>query len=141
LKVIYKLNSRHIKQLHSLFQKEWWTNKRSLEETQKVVENSSIVIGLVNENGDLKAFSRILTDYTFKAIIFDVIVNESMRNKGIGKELMNLIVGHDELKEVKHFELYCLPEMVEFYQSYGFSDALGELVFMRKETKVKKYAF
>jgi maltose-binding protein MalE len=53
---------------------------------------------------------------------------------------MNLIIGDEELKEVKHFELYCLPEMIEFYQNYGFRDALGELVFMQKATKVKKYA-
>ena len=136
LETIYKLDPHHIKQLHKLFQKEWWTNNRSLAETQKVIKNSSILIVLVDKNSDLKAFARILTDYTFKAIIFDVIVDESLRNKGIGKELMNLIVGHVELKEVKHFELYCLPEMIEFYKSYGFSDALGELVFMRKKTKI-----
>lgn len=70
---------------------------------------------------------------TFKAIVFDVIVDESFRNKGLGKELMNLIMGHYELQKVKHFELYCLPEMVEFYKAYGFTDELEELVFMRKE--------
>jgi ribosomal protein S18 acetylase RimI-like enzyme len=131
MKIIYKLDTHHIIQLQKLFQKEWWTKKRSLKETQKVVENSSIVIGLVDNNNDLKAFSRVLTDYTFKAVIFDVIVDEGFRNKGIGKELMRLILEHEELKEVKHFELYCLPEMVAFYKSYGFSDELGELMFMR----------
>jgi len=135
LETIYKLDTHHIKQLHNLFKKEWWTNKRSLEETQKVVKNSSIVIGLVDCNNNLKAFARVLTDYNFKAIIFDVIVDESFRNKGLGKELMKLIIEHEELKEVKHFELYCLPEILKFYKSYGFSDELGELIFMRKESK------
>jgi len=133
LKVIYKLDTHHIKQLHNLFKKEWWTNKRSLQETQKVVVNSSIVIGLVDNNNDLRAYARVLTDYTFKAIIFDVIVDESFRNRGLGKELMRLVLEHKELKEVKHLELYCLPEMIEFYKSFRFSDELGELVFMRKE--------
>lgn len=132
--IIYELDTHHIKQLHTLYKQEWWTNKRSLAETKKVVENSSVVIGLVDKNNNLKAFARVLTDYTFKAIIFDVIVDESFRNKGVAKELMNLIISNDKLKEVKHFELYCLPEMVEFYKAYGFNDELGELVFMRKET-------
>jgi len=135
MKRIYELDAHHIKQLHNLFKKEWWTNKRSLEETQKVVANSSIVIGLVDSNNDLRAFARVLTDYTFKAIIFDVIVDESFRDRGLGKELMRLVLEHKELKDVKHFELYCLPEMITFYKSYGFSDELGELVFMRKESK------
>jgi len=133
LKVIYKLDTHHIKQLHNLFKKEWWTNKRSLQETQKVVANSSIVIGLVDKDNDLRAFARVLTDYTFKAIIFDVITDESFRDRGLGKELMRLVLEHKELKDIKHFELYCLPEMIEFYKSYGFSNELGELVFMRKE--------
>ena len=130
--IIDSLQPKQIKQLHKLYQNEWWTDKRTFEETQKVVENSSIVIGLINEKDDLIAFARVLTDFTFKAIVFDVIVENSLRNEGLGKKLINLIVNHKKLQEVKHFELYCLPEMVEFYKAYGFEDDLNELVFMRK---------
>ena len=131
--ILNKLNTKHIKQLHQLYQNEWWTDKRTLEETQRVVDNSSIVIGLTNEEDDLIAFARVLTDFTFKAIIFDVIVAKSLRHEGLGKKLMDLILHHKKLQDVKHFELYCLPEMVEFYKAYGFEDDLNELVFMRKQ--------
>ena len=130
--ILNKLNSKHIKQLHQLYQNEWWTDKRTLEETQKVVDNSSIIIGLADTEENLIAFARVLTDFTFKAIVFDVIVEDSLRHKGLGKKLMNLIVNHEKLQEVKHFELYCLPEMVEFYKAHGFEDNLNELIFMRK---------
>ena len=133
MKIISKLESKHILELHKLYQTEWWTEKRTVEETAKVVENSSVVMGLVDEQNGLKAFGRVLTDYIFKAIVFDVIVEEKFRNRGLGKELMSLIMKHDKLKDVKHFELYCLPEMVEFYKAYGFSDELEELVFMRNK--------
>ena len=130
--ILNKLNSKHIKQLHQLYQNEWWTDKRTLKETQKVVDNSSIIIGLADTEDNLIAFSRVLTDFTFKAIVFDVIVENSLRHKGLGKKLINLILNHKKLQEVKHFELYCLPEMVEFYKAYGFEDDLNELMFMRK---------
>ena len=133
MKIISKLEPKHILELQKLYQKEWWTEKRTVEETTKVVENSSIVIGLIDEENELKAFGRVLTDYTFKAIVFDVIVEEKFRNRGLGKELIQLIIGHDDLRDIKHFELYCLPEMVEFYEEYGFSEKLEKLVFMRKE--------
>ena len=129
---IESLNQKHTKQLHKLYQNEWWTDERTLEKTEKVVENSSIVIGLTNEEDDLIAFARLLTDFTFKAIIFDVIVEKSLRHEGLGKKLMDLIVHHKKLQDVKHFELYCRPEMVPFYKAYGFEDDLNELVFMRK---------
>ena len=132
MKVLFKLNTQHIIQLHKLYQKEWWTNKRTLEETQKVVENSQIVIAMVDVNNELQAFVRVLTDYIFKALILDVIVSEKHRSQGLGKELMRLIPKHKELQEVKHFELYCLPEMVGFYEEFGYSSELENLVFMRK---------
>jgi len=132
MKIVYKLEQQHIPQLHKLYQKEWWTDKRTLKETQKVVENSQIVIAMVDENNELQAFVRVLTDYVFKALIFDLIVSEKYRAKGLGKELMNLMQNHRELQEVKHFELYCLPEMVGFYEEIGFTNELENLVFMRK---------
>ena len=132
MKILNSLNPQHILQLYKLYQKEWWTEKRTLEETQKVVKNSQIVIALLDENDELQAFVRVLTDYVFKALIFDVIVSEKQRGKGLGKELMRLVQNHSKLQEVNHFELYCLPEMVEFYEEFDFSTELNNLVFMRK---------
>ena len=133
MKILNSLNLQHITQLHKLYQKEWWTDKRTLEETQKVVENSQIVIAMLDENNELQAFTRVLTDYVFKALIFDVIVSEKYRGQGLGKELMSLVQNHSALEVVKHFELYCLPEMVGFYEDFGFTKELENLVFMRKE--------
>jgi len=133
MKIFYRLEQEHIAQLHKLYQKEWWTDKRTLEETQKVVENSQIVIAMLDENNELQAFARVLTDYVFKALIFDVIVSEKYRGQGLGKELMSLVQNHSALEVVKHFELYCLPEMVGFYEDFGFTKELENLVFMRKE--------
>ena len=133
MRTIEKLESEQIVQLHQFYQKEWWTDKRTLDETQKVVENSQIVIAMIDENNKLQAFVRVLTDYIFKALVFDVIVAEKYRGQGLGRELMNLVKNHNDLQEVKHFELYCLPEMVGFYEEFGFTDKLENLVFMRKK--------
>jgi len=133
MKPIYKLDETQTETLHKLYKQEWWTNKRTLEETKNIVKNSTITIGITDKNSTLIAFARVLTDYTIKALIFDVIVDKTYRNRGLGKKLMQLILEHKDLKNVKHFELYCLPEMVEYYKSYGFTDNLENLVFMRKE--------
>jgi len=44
---------------------------------------------------------------------------------------MNLIKTHEKLKKVKHFELYCLPEMEAYYSSFGFSTDVGGIKLMR----------
>lgn len=129
--IIYHLEEKHINQLHLLYQQEWWTNKRTLEQTAACINGSQICIGLINESGELKGFARVLTDYVFKALIFDVIVSDEHRGEGLGQQLVNLIKGHPELNNVQSFELYCLPELASYYQQFGFSEEVGNLTLLR----------
>lgn len=131
MNVIRELSEKHIEQLHALYQDEWWTRGRSLEDTKRCVSGSQICIGIASNNDDLIGFARVLTDFTFKALIFDVIVAQGERGNGLGNELLSLIKNHERLKLVRHFELYCLPEMLPFYEKHGFSMNVGEIKFMR----------
>lgn len=129
---IYTLDPKHLDMLHLLYQQEWWTKERTLEETQRVVSGSQVCVGLVDEHQQLIGFARVLTDYTFKALIFDVIVERKCRDLGLGDRLMALILGHPDLKAVRSFELYCLPELEPFYGRYGFSGDTGGIRLMRR---------
>lgn len=44
---------------------------------------------------------------------------------------MALMREHEKPKKVKSFELYCLPEMVPFYESHEFSTHVGGITLMR----------
>lgn len=128
---ISEMSERHIAQLHALYQGEWWTRGRSLEDTRRCVRGSQICIGITSEDDDLIGFVRVLTDFTFKAILFDVIVAPSERGKGLGHELLALARNHERLQSVRHLELYCLPEMSAFYEKHGFSADVGDVRLMR----------
>ncbi len=132
MKAIYELSEKHLHQLCALYQNEWWTKGRTFEETVQGVKGSQICVGLVDDSEDLQGFVRVLTDFTFKALILDVIVSEPFRECGLGRTLVGLIQGHSALAQVKHFELYCLPELVPFYERYGFSTDVGGIKLMRK---------
>jgi len=47
---------------------------------------------------------------------------------------MDWIVEHPDLRAVRHFELYCLPELRGFYERWGFSSDVGGIVLMRRTT-------
>lgn len=132
MNVIYHLSDSHLRDLWQLYQHEWWTNTRSYEETCRCVAGSQLCIGLVDEQDALKGFVRVLTDYTFKALIFDVIVAIDYRNSGLGDRLLALVKEHPSLQAVKSFELYCRSELKPFYQRHGFSDNVGAIYLMRK---------
>ncbi len=99
-----------------------------------MLSNSSIVLGVENEECDLVGFIRVLTDFVYKAIIFDLIVHPKWRGNKVGKLLMDSIINHPELTDVEHFDLNCLPKMYKFYEQWSFTSVLGELGFMRRFT-------
>lgn len=133
MQIIYQLSPEHIPKLHALYQEEWWSKGRSLEQTTSCVAGSQICIGILNDEQQLIGFVRVLTDYTFKAVIFDVIVAVSYRGQGIGSRLIALVKNHRQLSQVKHFELYGLPDMQPFYERHGFTSQMGGVVLMRND--------
>jgi GNAT superfamily N-acetyltransferase len=132
IRVLSELSEHHIAQLHGLYQREWWSRGRTLEATRRGVSGSQVVIGLVDESDNLVGFTRVITDYTFKALVFDVIVAAGARGRGLGTRLLDLVVAHEALRDVRHIELYCLPELADFYVPLGFSADVGNIRLMRR---------
>ena len=129
---VSELNSRQVTQLSELYQSEWWTVGRSLSDVQTMVENSSLVFGVITPRQDLVGFVRVLTDKVYKALIFDMIVSSEHRKNGLGGLLMEWVLSHPNLREVKHFELYCLPELRPFYEKWGFAAEVGGIDLLRR---------
>lgn len=130
MNIIHTLNAGQIKALHEMYRGEWWTKERSLDQTKKCLEGSSLIFGCVR--GDiLVGFARVLTDYIFKAMIYDVIVAKNERGKGTGRFIITSILEHPEIRPVKHVELYCVADRVSFYSQLGFTQDIGTTRLMR----------
>ena len=126
----------HIEQLFDLYQREWWSSQRRPSDVRAMLSASDLVFGfLERDTGQLAAFSRVLTDFVYKALVFDVIVAEPHRGTGLGRQLLETIVNHPRLRLVQHVELYCRPNLVGFYRKFGFTEELGDLTLMRREQK------
>ena len=130
-RTIDSLLPHHIQRLHELYQEEWWTRGRTLEETTRGVYGSQVCIGIVDESDRLVGFTRAITDGVFKAFIFDVIVAKACRKWRLGERLMTEVRSHPKIADVRHLELYCLPELVRFYDRFQFSSEVGGVQLMR----------
>lgn len=130
MKIVYQLSEEQTEGLHELYKNEWWTSSRTYAQTKSCVEGSQIVIGIVDAN-QLVGFVRVLTDYTFKALIFDLIIKTEYRGQKLAQKLIQLVKEHESLKNVTHFELYCLPELKAFYKQFNFTDELNGIELLR----------
>lgn len=120
--------------LHELYRNEWWTADRKRADVDDVVEHSDEIVAFCDaDTGRLAAFARVLTDYTYKAFVFDLIVAAEFRETGLGERVVEEVLDAPALSSVEHVELYCLPDLVGFYGRWGFSDDLGDLRLMRLE--------
>ncbi|MDD1414008.1 GNAT family N-acetyltransferase [Dolichospermum sp. ST_con] len=122
--VINQLNETQISELVELYKNEFWSHNRTYQGVIKMLAASDIIIALVTEQKELIGFCRILTDFVYRGVIYDVIVKPSYRKIGFGAKLLDEVVNHPQLKEVENIALFCLPEMIPFYQRWGFTDVV-----------------
>lgn len=131
------LSEEQIAQLMQLYRNEWWTKERKVEDVRRMLAYTDFIFAFCEKDSkQLVAFTRVLSDRVYKALLFDVIVAPEHREHKLGRALMNAVLNHPELKNVRHFELYCLPELEPFYEKLGFSKEVGEIHFMRRTTNI-----
>ena len=129
--IIYNLTDNHIEQLLQMYKGVGWGKDRTIADIKSCVQGSQICIGIIDENNNLIGFTRLISDFIYKAFIFDVMVSAEHRGNGLGQKLMNIVKSHQQLQNVKHFELYCFPEMEAFYESFGFTTDVDGIKLMR----------
>ena len=131
--VVSSLTEAQTLELHALYQGEWWTKGRTLEDIRTMLAHTTFIFGVVAPgSGKLLAFARVLSDRIYKAFLYDVIVHPDHRSAGLGTILLEHIMEHPILSKVRHFELYCLPERMPFYERHGFTLGIGEPQLMRR---------
>ena len=99
-----------------LSQRSYWAQGRSLATVEKTIKHS-FCFG-VYHNHNLIGFTRVVTDYATFAWLADVFILESHRGQGLGKWLVECVVQHPDLKNLKIF-LLATKDAHELYRRYG----------------------
>ncbi len=129
---IEKFDTGRQVELYEFYSLQWWTKSRSFDELVQMLKGSDITIGCCGDNGELIGFARVLTDYTFKAMIFDVIVRQDHQGSGTGREIIDRLINHHALNRVGSFELYCPDRIAPFYQHIGFKTSSSSLMIFKR---------
>lgn len=130
LQVVSELTPDQITDLLELYRNEFWSIDRTRPEVEAMLAASDVVIGLVDEDDRLVAFARVLTDFVYRATVYDVIVKPSHRQTGLGAQLMDAVIHHPQIRTIEKLALYCLPEMFPFYQRWGFTAETDNIQLM-----------
>ena len=98
-----------------------------------MLAGSDLVLALIDRAADrLVGFTRVLTDWYYRAYVYDVIVAPDWQGRGLGRVLMDALLSDPRLAAVEMIELSCQRDMVPVYRRWGFTDELGESLRMRR---------
>lgn len=105
-------------QLLRLFNQAPWAKGRSLEDVKEMLCHTDVT--LCAWDGDqLIGFGRVLTDFIYRATIWDVIVDKAYQQQGVGTQIVQRILTHPRLKKVELFWL--CTRRPGFYEKLGFT--------------------
>lgn len=97
---------------------EWWAD-RDEAGVREALDSTDLALGLAVD-GRLVAAARVLTDFTYYATVYDVIVAADRRGEGLGETLLVELVERPELQSLPGLALQCRRGLVPYYESVGF---------------------
>lgn len=114
--------------LIGLFAEAGWSDKSDPARLATMIADSSLVVTAWQGNR-MVGFARCLTDHAFNAQINNVVVDRGFRRRGIGRALVQALLGAGD--EVTYI-LRADPENAGFYERLGFERADLAMVYRRK---------
>lgn len=105
--------------IHAFLTRSYWSPGVSIEIVERSIQNS-LSFGVFYGQEQV-GFGRIVTDKATFAYLADVYIVESHRGRGLCKWLMKVILGHEELQNLRRF-LLATKDAHGLYEQFGFQE-------------------
>jgi GNAT superfamily N-acetyltransferase len=119
-----------VSQLLELYRTTWWAQERSAEDVRRALLHSHPVI-TAWDGSTLVGFTRVISDRTYRATIWDVIVRPSHQGHGVGQKMMRAVLDHPDLESVTAF-LLLTKDKHGFYEQFGFETEPSMAMMLRR---------
>jgi GNAT superfamily N-acetyltransferase len=105
--------------IYGFLSQSYWAAGRSIETVRHSIDNS-LAFGLYSIDKQV-GFARVVTDFATFAWLADVFVLEKVRGRGLGVWLLETLVSHPELQNLRRWVL-ATRDAHELYRKVGFTE-------------------
>ena len=105
--------------IHAYLVRAYWCEGIPRETMERAIANS-LCFALLRGTAQI-GFARVVTDSATYAYLCDVYVLEEYRDKGLGKWLMECVMGHPALQGLRRFSL-ATRDAHGLYRQFGFRE-------------------
>jgi len=115
--------------IHELYYFTKWGRSRSIESIERMLDGSSICFSVRHE-AKLVAFCRMLTDFVFRASLWDVLVHPDHQGRGLGSALLDYALNHPAVRKIPLIITYT-SDLAPFLARHGFRQDEGARMLLR----------
>lgn len=106
-----------------------WSNGITYEKVEKSI-NNSLNFGVYLDQ-KLIGYARVISDFSTIAYLGDIFILKEYRGLGLSKWLMQVILEHKELQDLRRWIL--LTSTADWlYKKYGFTKLTKPIIYMEK---------
>jgi N-acetylglutamate synthase-like GNAT family acetyltransferase len=105
--------------IHGFLTNCYWAKGISRETVERSIEHS-LCFGIYESSGTQVGFARVVSDFATVAYLGDVFVLESHRGRGLSKWLMECVVEHPALQNLRRWILLT-RDAHGLYSRFGFT--------------------
>ena len=95
-----------------------WAKNRSINKIRTMLINTEVIITAWQEK-ELIGFGRATTDKSFRAVLWDVVVDKQYENLGLGKKIVKTILNNPSISKVERIYIMT-TSCSKFYLKQGF---------------------
>lgn len=114
---IRRPSGTHIDAIYTLLKSTYWANKRTRAEVEASLDHSIAIMAL-DASGKVVGCARAVTDRVTFAWICDVVVDEKLRGRGVGKQLVGKLIDHPHVTNTR--KILVTKDAQGLYRQFGF---------------------
>ncbi len=108
----------------------FWAQNRTINDLRTCLANSDVVISLWVGN-EIVGFGRALTDEIYRAVLWDIVIDQNHQGKGFGKLIINKLLTSKKIKNTKKLYLMTTNKKL-FYSQFDFKSVISQNLLIRE---------
>ncbi len=127
----YAVHTPRAEEVMELYAHAPWAQARRLPQVRRMLRHTGFCV-TAREGRRLVGMARVVTDFSFRAALYDVIVRPDCHRRGIGSALVRLALRQPRLRGVDQVWLYTTNQQ-PFYARLGFRPYPENMMVLKRK--------
>ena len=108
----------------------FWAKDRKINDLKKCLANSDVIVSIWFGN-KLVGFGRALSDSIYRAVLWDVVIDQNHQGQGYGKMIIKNLLESKRIKNTKKIYLMTTSKKL-FYSQIDFKEVSSQDLLVRE---------